>query len=459
MTKFIRFLQTLDYMRMVVGICMLLDGYPIIFFFRDTLRLATGSSAFTAAAFAAGLVLMVPFTVLRRLYRPNFTMFWIGLAFILFSILYMFVYPSPEPLDYTREMIYYAYILIFLFLLINIPNDIIPVVIPVVVLFTLVSNLGLIYSLVTNPTWAIGQRATIVLNDSDDGSGNPHVFARNAFMGIVACVMWLVRPQTNILFRLLALFSGVISVVILVLTQTRSSILALLIAVALFFYFNVRPAQIRATVRSLFTPIPILVVLVGIVGVIIFFRRYADIYAVLYGYAMGFMERNLENIYAFLGLHAKGVDYKASLDDSVANRAVNFGFLTKILVSQAYMLIPGYGYKFSYLDVPLLEALTSQGIIGLALFGSINFMSFRYTLRTMKLNTNQLNIFLAYFYILILVQVFSGGRPYDITFWFPLAMMIRFMGIEHLIPAYLMDNPVKHPIHTIPVAVQSPQLT
>jgi len=442
MTKFIRFLETIDYMRIVVGICIVLDGYPLIFFFRDTLKLAPGSTAFTAAGFAGGLILMVPFTLLRRLYRPNFPMLWMGLTFIGLSILYMFFYPSPEPQDHTREMINYAFILIFMFLLINIPSDIIPVVIPVVVLFTLVSNLGLIYSLITNPTWAIGQRATIVLSNSDDGSGNPHVFARNAFMGIIACVMWLVRPQTSILFRLLALFSGVLSVVILVLTQTRSSILALFIVVVLFFYFNVRPAQIRSTVRSLFTPIPILVVCLGILGVILFFRRYADIYGILYGYVMGFMERNLENVYAFLGIRAEGVQYKAALDDSVANRAVNFGFLTKILVSEAYMLIPGYGYKFSYLDVPLLEALTSQGILGLALFGGINFMALRYSLLAMRQNSNQLNIFLAYFYVIVLVQLFTNGRPYENTFWFPLALMIRFMGVDHLFPAYLMDNPV-----------------
>lgn len=440
MTNLIRLLQKLDYMRMVVGICMLVDGYPLIFFFRDTLHFATGSSAFTAAAFAGGLILMVPFTVLRRLYRPNVTMFWTGLAFILFSIFYMYVYPPLDKVDYTREMIYYAFILIFLFLLINIPNDILPVVIPVIVLFTLVSNIGLIYSLATNPTWIIGQRATIVLNNSDDGSGNPHVFARNAFMGIIACAIWLVRPNTNILFRLLALFSGVISIIILVLTQTRSSILALLIAVAFFLYFNVRPAQIRTTVRSLFKPVPILVMLAGVVGIMIFIQRHFEIYAIIYGYVTNFMERNLENIYAFLGMQSEGTAFKATLDDSVANRTGSFDLLTNTLTSQSYMLIPGYGYKFSYLDIPLMEALTNQGILGLALFGGINVMVLRHSFRIMRTNPNDLSIFLAYFYVIIFVQLFTNGRPYDITFWFPLALMTRFMGVEHLFPAYLMDH-------------------
>lgn len=355
MTNLIRLLQKLDYMRMVVGICILVDGYPLIFFFRDTLRLATGSTVFTALGFAGGLMLMVPFTVLRRLYRPNIEMFWVSLAFILFSIFYMYVYPPLEPIDKAREMIYYAFILIFLFLLINIPNDIIPVAIPVIVFFTLASNLGLVYSLVNDPSWVIGQRATIVLNDSDDGSGNPHVFARNAFMGIVACAIWLMRPQTNFFFRLISLFAGILNIVILVLTQTRSSILALGLAIILFMVYNVRPTQVRMAVRGLFKPGPMIVIAIGIVGVMVFFNRFSDIYYVLESYVNNFIERNLENVYASLGLSSKGAAYKAVLDDSVGNRAGNFTLLTNTFTSQAYMLIPGYGYKFSYLDVPMME--------------------------------------------------------------------------------------------------------
>ena len=455
MANLIRFLQKLDYMRMVVGICILVDGYPLIFFFRDTLRLATGSSAFTAAGFAGGLVLMVPFTVLRRLYRPNMTMFWMGLSFILFSIFYMYVYPPLDKVDYTREMIYYAFILMFLFLLINIPNDIIKVAIPVIVVFTLLSNLGLIYSLVKDPSWVIGQRATIVLNDSEDGSGNPHVFARNAFMGIVACAIWLMGQKTTLLFRLFALFAGILNIVILVLTQTRSSIVALILAVGLFMMYNVRPAQIRTAVRSLFRPGPMIVIALGIVGVIAFFNRYSDIYYVLEGYVNGFIERNMENIYASLGLSSQGTAYKAVLDDSVGNRASNFALLTNTLTSQAYMLIPGYGYKFSYLDVPMMEAFTNQGILGLILFGGINVLIFSHSLRIMRTNPNDMNTFLAYFYIYIFVGVFTGGRPYDMTFWIPLAWMTRFMGVEHLFPAYLSNHHIKTVEETSYLVVQN----
>lgn len=387
---------------------------------------------------------MVPFTVLRRLYRPNVPMFWMGILFILLCIFYMFVYNGdPFFKDYDRDMIYFVYVLLFLFLLINIPNDIIPVFIPVVVLFTLASNLGLVYSLITDPTWAIGQRATITLNNGDDaGSGNPHAFSRNAYMGVIACALWLIRPKTHILFRLLSLFAGALNIAVLVLTQTRSAIVALIIAVGLFLYFNVRPSQIRTAVRSLFRPIPILVMILGIMGVIYFFRRFDFVYLVLTNYVSSFMDRNLETLYALFGLKAQGADYKAALDDSTANRSVSASFFRNVLAGHVHMLILGYGYKFLYLDVPIMEALTNYGILGFALFGGVNGLTLYHSWRIMRENPNPLSTFLAYFYLLILVQLFTNGRPNEISFWFPLALMIRFVGVEHLFPAYLSDKVV-----------------
>ncbi len=443
MKTFFRFLEDINYMRMVVGICILVDGYPLIFFFRETLGLAPGSTVFTAVTFAGGLLLMVPFTVLRKLYRPNMTMFWIGVGFISLCLFYMYFYNGVSGFaDYNRDLIYYVYILIFLFLLINVPNEIIRVFIPAVILFTLVSNLGLIYSLITNPTWAVGQRAVITVGDTDDGAGNPHVFARNAVMGLVACSVWLVRPQTGTLFRLFCFFSAVVSLAILILTQTRSAILAMLIAASLFVYYNVRPTQIKLAAKSLIKPTTILVVFVGIVVINLFIQRYYDAYAIIYGYVLGFAERNLENIYAFLGFKVAGADYKAVLDDSVANRTLSGAFFLNAVAYQPHMMIFGFGYKYAYLDVPILEAATSMGVLGFLLFGAILVMSLYYSLQAMRRNPNPLNTFLAYFYIYILISAISGGRPYDITFWFPLSLMIRFMGIDYLFAAHLQNQPV-----------------
>ncbi|AQG79668.1 hypothetical protein [Spirosoma montaniterrae] len=451
MKNLIRILQDLDYMRMVVGICILVDGYPLIFFFRETLKLAPGSTAFTAAVFAMGLVLMIPFTALRRLYRPNLTMFWMSITFLSLSIFYMYAYNGvPGFEDHDREMIYYAYTLIFLLLLINIPNDIIRVFIPVVVIFTLFSNLGLIYALITDPTWAIGQRATITLNNGDAGSGNPHAFSRNAFMGFIACAIWLVQPNTNVLFRLLSVFAGAINLAVLVLTQTRSAIVALILAAVFFFAFNVRAAQIRTAVRNLVKPIPILMMVVAVVVIIMFFRRYYSVYAILEGYIVAFAERNLENIYALVGVGTKE-GFRATLDDSAANRSVSAQFFSNVLGGHLHRLILGYGYKFLYLDVPVMEAFVDLGILGFVLFGGVNLLTMYYALGIMRRNPNPLCTFLAYFYMLILVQLFTNGRPFEISFWFPLALMIRFMGVDHLFPAHLQNHPVPAPTESFDV--------
>lgn len=179
----------------------------------------------------------------------------------------------------------------------------------------------------------------------------------------------------------------------------------------------------------------------GVLGIIYFFRRYADAYGILYGYVVSFMERNLDNVYALLGLKAQGADYQAVLDDSAANRSTSTVFFSIVITGHLHRLILGFGYKYTYLDIPIIEALTDQGIIGFILFATLNGMIIYYVFRVMRENPNQLNVFLAYFYMLILVQLFTNGRPYEISFWFPLSLMIRFMGVDHLFPAYLSDRP------------------
>ena len=236
-----------------------------------------------------------------------------------------------------------------------------------------------------------------------------------------------------------------LNIVVLVLTQTRSAVLALLIATAFFVYFNVRPKQIRYAVRSLLTPVPIAVMAIGFVGVLFLMQRFSHGYAILYGYAISFMERNLDNVYALLGLNAAGTTYQATLDDSASYRSVSAQFFSNVLEGHLSDLILGYGYKYIYLDVPILESLTDQGILGFILFGGLNALCIYHVFGVMRRNPNQLSVFLAYFYMLILVQLLTNGRPYDISFWFPLALMIRFMGVDHLFPAHLSDRPADRP--------------
>ena len=151
-------------MRMVLGICMVVDGYPLIFFLKETLRLAPSSTVFTAGFQAIGFVLMVPFTVFRKLYKPHILGMYMAVACLFLMMFYMFYYNGePGFDDYAIDSMYFLFVFIFLFLIINIPNDIIEVAVPVIALFALLSNLGLIYAMITDPTWSLGQRAAIFI--------------------------------------------------------------------------------------------------------------------------------------------------------------------------------------------------------------------------------------------------------------------------------------------------------
>ena len=453
-------IKKLDLMRMVFGICMVVDGFPLITFLKETVHLAPGSQAFTAAFQAFGFVLMIPFTFLRRLYTPNLLTFWMAIAFMLLCIFYMY-YFNGEPgfKAYTTDLVYFLFAVIFILLLINVPNDITEVAIPVIIIFTLISNLALVYAMVTDPTWTIGQRAAINYGTTDTGErmGNPHIFARNALMGIVACGVWAVRPKTDMISRIFSLFSGVMGMAILVMTQTRSSVVALILIIGFFLLFNVRRAQIKMVFRGLRHPISLITMGVVFVILSLLIRRYYDIYAILYGYVMAFIERNMENVYAVLGLQSSGVAYKATLDSSAANRAVSATFFSNVIVGHMEMLIFGNGYKFLYLDVPILEAFVNHGLPGLILFGGMNLVMFYDSLKAMRTNPNPLTTFLAYFYILVLVQLCTNGRPYEIYHWFSLALMIRFLGIEHLFPVRLWNNPppVSYAGYAFPNAIDS----
>ncbi len=453
-----RLIQKLDLMRIVLGICMVVDGPPLITFLKETVHLAPNSQAFTAAFQGLGFVLMIPFTFLRRLYTPNILLFWMAIWFILLCIFYMF-YFNGEPgfKGYATDLTYFAFSVAFILLLVNVPNDIIEVAIPVIILFTFISNLALLYAMVTDPTWTIGQRAAINYGTTDTGErmGNPHIFARNALMCVVACGVWAFRPQTGALMRIMTLFTGAFSIGILVMTQTRSSIVALVIVIGLFLFFNVRPAQIKSAVRALRHPFSLITIFLMFFAFSLFVQKYNEIYGILYGYAVNFIERNVENVYALLGLQSSGAAYKASLDASAANRAVSANFFSNVIVGHMEMLIFGNGYKFLYLDVPVMEAWVNHGIPGLILFGGMNILILYYCFRAMKTNPNPLSTFLAYFYVLIFVQLFTNGRPYEQSFWYPLGLMIRFIGIEHLFPVRLWNNPpsVDYNGYAVPSAI------
>jgi hypothetical protein len=434
-------IKNLGLIRMMLGILIVIDGLPLIFFVKETLHFASGSTVFTALVTALGFAMMIPFSIFRRYYQYNKLLMTLGVGSLLFMITYMLAYSGDLQGETGKDLIYYAYIFIFLLLLVTVPNDVLTVAIPLIILFTLVSNLALIYSLVKDPTWAVGQRAAIQYGEDETRSGNPHTFARNALMGLIACGIWMSRPQTDFLTRTVSGLLLVLNMIIVILTQTRTSVVALILMMLLFAYFNLSPVQIGRFFRGLLRPLPLTLIVVLVLSIPYIIRYNYSLYSLIAGYTEGFINKNLDNIYALLGQKASGAAYAATLDESAANRGTNAFFLSVILADHLEMLIFGLGYKSYYLDIPIAESLVTLGIFGFMLYSSFVAICGWLSLRAMRFNFNPMSTFLAYFFVYLFVLEFTGGRPGDMTFWHPFCLLIRFMGIETLLPARLWSSP------------------
>ena len=118
-----------NYLRYSVGISIMFNGFPLVFFIRDTLRIGPSSNVFTAFFFGFALILMFPTHLFVRLYKPNFTLLKYALLFLAISFYHFLVFNNSGT-DNLVEFGNYALTLTFLFLIIHVPNEVKDTLVP-----------------------------------------------------------------------------------------------------------------------------------------------------------------------------------------------------------------------------------------------------------------------------------------------------------------------------------------
>ena len=435
-------------MRMCVGIFIVIDEYPLSFFMKETLQLAPMSTNFTAGFLLLGILLMMPSTVVKKYYMPNIPVMGAVMGFLGFCILYAFFYNTVALGDVNKDMVYYSFVILFAFMLVSIPDEIAKHVVFVGVMFTLASNLGLVISLLTDPEWTLGQRASIQYGPPGAKMGNPHVFASNAQIGLLLSLMWARRPKVNFLIKFFALSMVIFNIIILMLTFSKSAILATTLTGLTYLFANIRKVSPRRMMKAITSPISLLILalpFVAFFGLIIVKPEIWDIITI-YGDMIG--GRFSENILALLGKDTtEGAE--AQLDGSSANRVLSFTYMSYAVMGNFLQLIPGYGYKFFYLDVPILEALLCQGLAGFTVLMYAMYHIARESLRVVyRGGRNDIEAFVAYFFLFHVVGYFTGGRPYDMGFLHTLLLFARFLGINYdpaLAHGYVDQPPAHEP--------------
>lgn len=446
------FLKRLDLMRMALGMFIVLDSYPLGFFFKEVVKIPLPSEVFTAGFILFGMVLMVHKTFLKTFYRVNTPVFFAVMAFLGTCLLYAFMFNEVGLAERNKDMVYYAFVIGYMFLLICLPNEVARQVAFVGAMFTLVSNLALVYSLIIDPEWTIGQRAAIQYGEPGMKTGNPHVFARNAQIGIVCSLLWAYRPNQNAIIKIIGIGLAIFNVIIIMLTFSKAAILATTMTAVIYIAANLHRTSPRKVMQVLVSPTSLIILALPFVGFFVFISMRPDIWDIIQAYGGMIYDRFSENILALLGLESEAAGGVAELDVSSANRALSVDYTINVITDVPYKLLMGFGYKTFYMDVPLLEALINQGIFPFLIYAFIFYRLWKDCLTVAyRGGQNDVESLWAYCFFLFFASYLFAGRPYEMAVFHPLCLFARFVNIYYppeLTPGYT-DQP--------PVAIEEPE--
>ena len=407
-----------------IGIILLWIGPPLIYFLKGYSSLGSGS-VFTGICYFLGILLMLNDTPIKIGYKPNLLLFQVGISFLIISIFY-FIFYNGDKGSFNSEIINFVFLSLYLLFLLKAKNSIQGYLPIIILFFTLITNLALIYSISTNPAYVIGSRATVQFKSATgDFAGNPHMYSRNGLAGFIISILVIFKNDLTLwlknsaLVRLAAHANLWISLLVIVLTQTRVTFISLIIVMLAILIF-VFPFKSFFKVTHWY-----------VVGFYMSIFYYLNVLNNRYS----FVELINNYFNSFLGLVYKALNTGLKLgknddvDDSAMGRVSNFNYFIELWNDNTINFLFGFGYRFRYIDIPVLESFINFGFIGFLLYLSFNIILLVYSIKAFKSNSI-FQIFLGLFYLHTFLAIFSSGRPLDFTYWIAFLVYIRFLGIK-----------------------------
>jgi len=407
-----------------IGIILLWIGPPLIYFLKGYSGLGSGS-VFTGICYFLGILLMLNDTPIKIGYKPNILLFQVGISFLIISVFY-FIFYNGDKGSFNSEIINFVFLSLYLLFLLKAKNSIQGYLPIIILFFTLITNLALIYSISTNPAYVIGSRATVQFKSATgDFAGNPHMYSRNGLAGFIISILLIFKNDLTLwlkksaLVRLAAHANLWISLLVIVLTQTRVTFISLIIVMLAILIF-VFPLKSFFKVTHWY-----------VVGFYMSIFYYLNVLNNRYS----FVELINNYFNSFLGLVYKALNTGLKLgknddvDDSAMGRVSNFNYFIELWNDNPMNFLFGFGYRFRYIDIPVLESFINFGFIGFLLYLSFNIILLVYSIKAFKSNSI-FQIFLGLFYLHTFLAIFSSGRPLDFTYWIAFLVYIRFLGIK-----------------------------
>jgi len=394
-------------------------GPPLIYFIKS-LVMPNAGSLFTGFFYILGIILMANSINAKVGFIPNLQLVLFGGIFFLISQCYLFFY-NIEPQNFSSDILNLFLIsLYFIFLLKTEPE--IKYILPFwIFIFTLIINVCLIYSIYNNPLYTLGARATVQFG-TDEFTGNPYIYARNAFAGfIISYLLIKFRNKSNLLtsnffIQFFCYFNLWISLVIIFLTQTRTIFLSfILILIPLFFF--VRGEKQNSNIKYFNYP---LVSFYSFFGILLFyFNNQFNIF--------DFVSNSFSHaIEIFTNALDTGINMGSNVqDESAMGRVGGMKIMFSKIQERPEFLLTGGGYRFLYMDIPFLEALINFGLLSFFFYFVFQFYIFKNAIYAIFSN-DVLQVFLGFMSFQILIAIFTTGRCLDFSYWVSYLILIRF---------------------------------
>jgi hypothetical protein len=422
-------LKELKYYRMALGVNMIWNAYPVITTFRDALGIGPQGPTFTAIYWMLGILCILPINIFQRIYLPNKVLLCFWLSFIALCVIYMKYYPGLFFNYYqfrNTEFLYLGFTLLSLIALMYYPNEHVEKILWVAVIYTTIGNLGLIWGIIHDPKWTIGQRAAITFRSGN--ASNPHTFAINAVYCILASMV-AAGSTKQFLIKIACYASAFLGLVVMILCRSSSSILGLLLICGVYTVLNWQ--RLINTIKKPRTYYTILAI--TLMGYIALQRsRYSNLLLV---YSDTIIRRFYNVIYSISGSKVGSDTSAVGVDLSFMGRVYSYEYVAKKFSERKWLdLAFGEGYKSRFLDIPVLEALLNQGILGFLLFNTFLVFIYINSLLQILRPPNRFSLYLGYFSFMLMTTSISGGRPTDSAWWCVHIVYIRFIGIWYPTP-------------------------
>ncbi|WP_259016459.1 hypothetical protein [Emticicia fluvialis] len=433
MIKFIDLiLNKLFKYRQSVGLSLFFFGGPLIYFLRDGIKLAPGSTAFTGAFTMGSLLIAIPFN-LKKVYQTNTIGYLMCIGYTILAVFYLAVYTPNRGwfTNTTVEAVYQGIIILSMFIFAGTSiNSLKDNFLQITLIICVIGGLGLLYYIFKNPMYVIGMRASISFSGDDAMSsmGNPHIYAKSAYCGLVAGVI-LLREEKRILYRLIYLGCVFLLLVVLALCQAMAMILVTGIFFFLYYISSFNSNNIYKSLKWLtgLKGFALLALTALLVYYVVEHTRFSE----FFGHISGLITERVEKIFMTLTGTEPSTPTIVAGDDSASTRVTNITAMFKDMNERIedgdwLSVILGQGYQHKYIDSPFFQTLNDLGIIGFSFFAIIHLVLLAWVGRQVINPTCGFTLFVAYTFLATVIQNFTFGMPYDYQRWTVMLFVARF---------------------------------